>query len=70
MTGQIEKGDLAALPRFQSLGALAQQAHPTHEHYLPLLYAAGAVDAGKEAPRFFNADFQSASISMRSAVWG
>ena len=70
VTGQIEKGDLAALPRFQSLGALAQQAHPTHEHYLPLLYAAGAVDAGKEAPRFFNADFQSASISMRSVVWG
>ena len=69
VTGQIEKGDLAALPRFQSLGALAQQAHPTHEHYLPLLYAAGAVDAGKETPRFFNADFQSASISMRSVVW-
>jgi len=70
VTEQLEKGELAALPRFQSLGAVAQQAHPTHEHYLPLLYAAGAVDAGKEAPRFFNADFQSASISMRSVVWG
>ena len=70
VTGQLEKGDLAALPRFQSMGALAQQAHPTHEHYLPLLYAAAAIDAGKEAPRFFNADFQSASISMRSVVWG
>jgi 4,5-DOPA dioxygenase extradiol len=69
VTGQIEKGDLAALPRFQSMGALAQQAHPTHEHYLPLLYAAAAVDAVTEAPRFFNADFQSASISMRSVVW-
>jgi len=70
VTGQLEKGDVAALPRFQSMGALAQQAHPTHEHYLPLLYAAAAIDAGKEAPRFFNADFQSASISMRSVVWG
>lgn len=70
VTGQLEKGELAALPRFQSLGAVAQQAHPTHEHYLPLLYAAGAVDGGKETPRFFNADFQSASISMRSVVWG
>lgn len=67
---QIEKGDTPALSRFQSLGALAQQAHPTHEHYLPLLYAAGAVDAGKEVPRFFNANFQSASISMRSVIWG
>ena len=65
---QIEKGQLAALSDFKSLGAMAAQAHPTHEHYLPLLYAAGAVQAG-EAPRFFNADFQSASISMRSVLW-
>ncbi|MEP6723223.1 MAG: class III extradiol ring-cleavage dioxygenase, partial [Variovorax sp.] len=65
---QIEKGQLAALPDFKSLGSMAAQAHPTHEHYLPLLYAAGAVQAG-EAPRFFNADFQSASISMRSVLW-
>jgi len=35
----------------------------------PLLYAAGAVHAG-EAPRFVNTGFQSASISMRSVVWG
>ena len=67
--GQIQNGELAALPDFKSLGPIAAQAHPTHDHYLPLLYAAGAVD-GKEAPRFFNADFQSASISMRSVVWG
>ncbi|MDM0041359.1 4,5-DOPA dioxygenase extradiol [Variovorax sp. J22G21] len=65
---QIEKGQLAALPDFKSLGSMAAQAHPTHEHYLPLLYAAAAVQAG-EAPRFFNADFQSASISMRSVLW-
>ncbi len=65
---QIRTGQLAALPDFGNLGPLAQQAHPTHEHYLPLLYAAGAVDA-KESPRFFNANFQSASISMRSVVW-
>ncbi|MGO4391556.1 4,5-DOPA dioxygenase extradiol [Variovorax sp. M-6] len=66
---QLKNGQLAALPDFKNLGPLAAQAHPTHDHYLPLLYAAGAVDA-KEAPRFFNADFQSASISMRSVVWG
>ncbi|WP_422822857.1 4,5-DOPA dioxygenase extradiol [Variovorax humicola] len=68
VAAQIEKGQLAALPDFKSLGAVATQAHPTHDHYLPLLYAAGAVEAG-ESPRFFNADFQSASISMRSVVW-
>jgi 4,5-DOPA dioxygenase extradiol len=44
-------------------------AHPTHEHYLPLLYAAGAVD-GKEPMRFFNVDYQGGSIAMRSVVWG
>ncbi len=66
---QVEHGQLSGLCEFQGLGAVASQAHPTHEHYLPLLYAAGAVDA-EEKPRFFNANFQAASISMRSVVWG
>lgn len=65
----LEQGDMQAVQDFQKLGPLAQLAHPTHDHYLPLLYAAGAVDP-KEKPRFFNASYQSASISMRSAVWG
>ncbi|WP_077562789.1 4,5-DOPA dioxygenase extradiol [Polaromonas sp. C04] len=70
VTGEhIAQGRLGALQDFQKLGALAQQAHPTWEHYLPLLYAAGAVDA-KEPPRFFNTSFQLASISMRSVLWG
>jgi 4,5-DOPA dioxygenase extradiol len=33
------------------------------------LYAAAAVDAD-EALQFFNDNFQAASISMRSVVWG
>lgn len=70
VTGEhIAQGRLGALRDFQKLGALAQQAHPTYEHYLPLLYAAGAVDA-TEPPRFFNTSFQLASISMRSVIWG
>lgn len=68
-TDLLEKGDLAALTDFQHWGPVAKQAHPTHEHFLPLLYAAGAVDT-KEAPRFFNTSFQAASISMRSVIWG
>jgi 4,5-DOPA dioxygenase extradiol len=67
--GQIRNGQLDRLQDFQALGALAQQAHPTHEHYLPLLYAAGAVHAN-EMPRFFNTGFQAASISMQSVLWG
>ena len=69
VTDHVEKGDLAGLADFQQQGAVAQMAHPTYEHYLPLLYAAGAVDA-QEPARHFNADYQMAAISMRSMVWG
>lgn len=69
IASQLQAGNLAALADFQKLGQVAQLAHPTHDHYLPLLHAAGAVDA-KEPVRFFNTNFQSASISMRSVVWG
>jgi 4,5-DOPA dioxygenase extradiol len=67
----VAQGRLSALRDFQKLGQLAQLAHPTFEHYLPLLYAAGAASAAPatEAPLFFNADFQGASISMRSVIW-
>ncbi len=66
---QIKTGHLDTLQNFQALGAVAQQAHPTYEHYLPLLYAAGAARGG-DVPRFFNAGYQGAAISMRSVVWG
>ena len=65
----IANGALEELSDFRKLGPVAQLAHPTHDHYLPLLHAAGAVHAG-EKMRFFNERFQSGSISMRSVVWG
>jgi 4,5-DOPA dioxygenase extradiol len=65
----LEKGALTELADFQKLGQVAQLAHPTHDHYLPLLHAAGAVHAGEKL-RFFNDRFQAGSISMRSMVWG
>lgn len=65
----IRSGDQTALANFLSLGKLSQQAHPTHDHYLPLLYAVGASHAS-EPVRFINEGFQLAAISMRSAVWG
>lgn len=66
---QIDSGNLAALQDFQKQGPLAVQAHPSFEHYLPVLYTAGAVHAG-ERVRSFNTSFQGACISMRSCVWG
>jgi 4,5-DOPA dioxygenase extradiol len=66
---RMQKGDLAALANFQMLGSIAQLAHPTHDHYLPLLHAAGAANPD-EPLRFFNEGYQAASISMRSAIWG
>lgn len=66
---QIKSGQLDALQNFQALGALARQAHPTHEHFLPLLYASGAAHS-TEMPRIFNTGFQSAAVSMQSIMWG
>ena len=67
--GHIQQGNLGALQNFLKLGSLTKMAHPTHEHYLPLLYAAGAADAGESA-RFFNVSYQGGSIAMRSVIWG
>ena len=67
--GLLQHGNLPALAEFQKLGTVAQQAHPTYDHYLPLLHAAGAA-AAKEPMKFFNASFQAGSITMRSVVWG
>ena len=69
ITKTLEQGDHEELARFQRLGPVAQMAHPTHDHYLPLLYAAGAAAEG-EAARFFNLGFQGSAISMRSVIWG
>ncbi len=66
---QVSTGNLKALADFQKLGSLAQQAHPSFEHYLPILYTAGAAHAG-EPVRSFNTNYQAASIAMRSFVWG
>lgn len=66
---RIETGQLAALADFQQLGDVARLSHPTHEHFLPLLYAAGAADPQRDQVEFFNAGIQMASISMRSVIW-
>jgi len=65
---KISAHDLDGLQQFEQIPHCAQ-AHPSTEHFLPLLYAAGATHQG-ETPQFFNTGFQGASISMRSVLWG
>ena len=67
--GYLQQGNLDALQNFQKLGSMAKMAHPTHEHFFPLLYAAGAVES-REPMKLFNTSFQGGSISMRSLIWG
>ncbi|MDI9334418.1 MAG: 4,5-DOPA dioxygenase extradiol [Cytophagales bacterium] len=64
----IEAGSLAELAKFQDLGAVANQAHPNIDHYLPLLHAAGAVDE-HDSVRFFNERYDARSLAMRSVIW-
>ena len=64
----IEGGPLSALADCLTWGESAQLAHPSHEHFLPLLYAAGAVQVG-DVGQFFNTGFQAAGIGMRSVLW-
>jgi 4,5-DOPA dioxygenase extradiol len=68
-TRHLRESNPSRLADFLNLGELARLAHPTHEHFLPLLHAAGAVYPGEE-PVFFNEGFQMGAISMRSVVWG
>jgi 4,5-DOPA dioxygenase extradiol len=66
---QITSCRLDALVDFQAQGEAAKMSHPSYDHFLPLLYAAGAAEAG-EPVEFFNEGYQLASIAMRSVIWG
>lgn len=62
-------GDDAALVGYESLGRVAELAHPTSEHYLPLLYAAALRREG-EAVSFFHEGIDLGSVSMRGVRIG
>jgi 4,5-DOPA dioxygenase extradiol len=67
VVGALEKNDTSGLARLIESPA-GRQAHPTPEHYLPLLYAAGA--AGDDPPSYPITGFDLGSLSMRSVVFG
>jgi 4,5-DOPA dioxygenase extradiol len=65
----ISRRDFAALAKPLSLARTLQLAHPTLEHYLPVLFPLGVADE-KDELSFFNASIDMGSISMRSFVLG
>jgi 4,5-DOPA dioxygenase extradiol len=50
--GRLAAHDTAALVAYRELAPEAARAHPTEEHYLPLLVAWGAAGDGARAERF------------------
>ncbi len=64
----IEKNNPAALTNFNGLGELGTLAHPTYDHYLPLMYTLGLRDA-HDRMEFFNNAFDMGSISMKSVIF-
>src|SRR5688572_496876 len=63
----VMNGDHAQAVNFLALGELATLAHPTYDHFLPLLYSLGLADPGGSV-RTFCEGFQWPGISMRSFV--
>lgn len=63
----LEAHDTGALERLIE-SAEGGKAHPTPEHYLPLLYAAGA--AGADPVSFPITGFDLGSLSMRAVIFG
>ncbi|HEX7671743.1 MAG TPA: 4,5-DOPA dioxygenase extradiol [Polyangiaceae bacterium] len=67
----VEQHDVDFLARVAATDH-GRMSHPTLDHYLPLIYAAGAAAAGesKDAVRFPISGFDLGSLSMRSVIWG
>ena len=65
----ISQRDFPALAKPLSLAKSLPLAHPTLEHYLPVLFPLGVAD-DKDKLSFFNESIDMGSISMRSFVLG
>jgi len=65
----MDAGDTKALAAWERLTDGARLAVPFPDHYFPLLYAAGAAQAGEKAKPIFEG-FQEGTLSMRCVQWG
>lgn len=64
VAARVLQRDFTAVANYQSLGRLANLAHPTNEHFLPLLYVLG-VASKRDTLSWHDTTFYKGSISMR-----
>lgn len=64
----IEENNPKPLLEFEKLGKLAQMAHPTADHFFPLMYILG-LRRNEDQLSFFNETFDMGSISMRGVLF-
>ena len=62
---KLEKKDHGAIIGYSSLGAIASLAHPTPDHFYPLLYAMGAA-GGESKISYPYEGYEYGSLSMRA----
>ena len=65
----VSDGDVEALVHYRKRAPHAARAHPTEEHYLPLLVALGACD-GEDTPRLIEGGMTYGVLSMDSFGFG
>ena len=65
--GHIQSGEHQSVVDFQKMGSVATQAHPSYDHFLPVLYCLGLKSENDEL-RVFNDNFQWPAVSMRSLI--
>lgn len=66
---KVRNGDHQALVDYERLGAVARLAHPSNDHYLPLLYTLGA-GLPKDRLQEIHSGIEMGSVSMRSFLLG
>jgi 4,5-DOPA dioxygenase extradiol len=64
----VQANATASLLAYRELAPHAQRAHPTEEHFLPLLVALGA--RGDDAVQVIDESINHGVLSMESYVWG
>jgi 4,5-DOPA dioxygenase extradiol len=62
--------DADRLIRYRREAPHAERAHPTEEHFLPLLVALGASTTGDATPEVIEGDMTYGVLSMESYAWG